>query len=333
MNRESELKLWLNDVLQHTNYRILPLAGDASFRRYYRLITGSASYVVMDAPPPEEPGRFVHIAQLLSKNGLSVPEIRHQNLKQGFLVLSDFGNDLYLDALTDRTVDVLYDDAMKALVRMQTCSVDSLPIFDRGLLNKQMKLFSEWYVEKHLKIAFTANMEKIVAPMYEILFDTFSMQPQVFVHRDYHSRNLMIIAKDSPGILDFQDAVMGPITYDLVSLFQDCYISWPRKKIEQWIANYHQLLLERKMITKKVDLSEFVRWFDLTGLQRHLKNLGIFARLNYRDGKANYLEDMPTVFNNILDTCERYAFLNPLRIFLMDIAKRDNLMLETICVR
>jgi hypothetical protein len=287
----------------------------------------------MDAPPPEEPSRFVHIAQLLNQHDLSVPEIRYQNLKQGFLVLSDFGDDLYLNALNENTVDTLYHDAMNALLKMQVCSSDGLPLFDRSLLSKQMGLFSEWYVEKHLKIVFSSYMEKVLSPIYEILFDTFSLQPQVFVHRDYHSRNLMILPKESPGILDFQDAVVGPITYDLVSLFQDCYISWPRDKIENWINDYYQLLIERKMISTKIDLSEFTRWFDLTGLQRHLKNLGIFARLNYRDGKANYLKDMPTVLNNILGTCDRYAFLSPLKNFLMEIAKTDNMQLESVCVR
>lgn len=333
MDRESELKLWLNDVFQHTNYRILPLAGDASFRRYYRMITDNASYVIMDAPPPEEPGRFVHIAQLLNQHGLSVPEIRYQNLKQGFLVLSDFGDSLYLNALGENTVDTLYRDAMISLVKMQTCSSEGLPLFDQNLLNKQMRLFSEWYVEKHLQTIFNSDMEKVLSPIYNILFDTFNIQPQVFVHRDYHSRNLMILSEGNPGILDFQDAVIGPITYDLVSLFQDCYISWPRPKIDNWINQYYQLLVERKMISATIGLTEFTRWFDLTGLQRHLKNLGIFARLNYRDGKANYLKDMPTVLSNILGTCDRYAFLSPLKNLLRDISKADNLQLESVCVR
>lgn len=316
MNRETLLDLYLKSVLK-TGFKRVPLAGDASARRYFRVYgEAGTQYVVMDAPPPEVPAVFAKMAALLAQQGLQVPKVLYSDLEQGFLVLTDFGDRLYLGELTEVSADQLYQKAFVALHTIQTCS-PTLPLFNRDFFDRQIGIFEEWYLKKHQKFS-QDNLQKtqdVLNPIYEKLFEVWQAQPQVFVHRDYHSRNLMILPEYSPGILDFQDAMIGPITYDLVSLLQDCYISWPRERVQSWALNFYQAAQEKKRFNRPVTDAEFLRWFDLTGIQRHLKNLGIFARLHYRDNKSGYLKDIPQVLKYIFETCDRYTELKSLLSF------------------
>lgn len=314
MNREIILDAWLNQVLKTEAFKRSPLAGDASFRRYYRVTALGQSYVVMDAPPPETPEIFVDVAKSLSQQGLSVPIVLANDQLNGFLLLSDFGDRLYLGELSERSADGLYHLAFEALLQMQKCKAE-LPVFDRAFLERQWNIFHQWYLITHKGFQDNSQLE-MLHPIYQHLCDVIEIQPQVFVHRDYHSRNLMILENGGPGILDFQDAMKGPITYDLVSLLQDCYIAWPREQVIRWVKHVQTRSEELGLLTGSISQAEFLRWFDWTGVQRHLKNLGIFARLNHRDGKSGYLNDIPRVLCYILDTCRRYSELHPLGTFL-----------------
>ncbi len=312
MNRETLLDVYLKSVLK-TDFKCVPLAGDASARRYFRVYAKTGTqYVVMDAPPPEVPAVFAKMAALLAQQGLQVPKVLYSDLDQGFLVLTDFGDRLYLGELTEASADQLYQKAFTALHTIQTC-FPILPLFDRDFFDRQLGIFEEWYLKKHQK--FSHESQDLLNPIYEKLFEVWQAQPQVFVHRDYHSRNLMILPEDSPGILDFQDAMIGPITYDLVSLLQDCYISWPRERVQNWVLDFYDAAQEKKRFNRQVSDAEFLRWFDFTGVQRHLKNLGIFTRLHYRDNKSGYLKDIPQVLKYIFEACDRYSELKPLLRF------------------
>lgn len=321
MNREQILDYWLNQVLMTNDFQRVSLAGDASFRRYYRIFVREQRYVVMDAPPPEAPHLFMEIASALADIGISVPLIVASELTNGFLLLSDLGDRLYLPELNTQTADVLYTDAFQALLKIQSCKAP-VPQFDKPLLQRQLGIFREWFLGKHKGLTSDLLVSKIspaklqiLDTIYDKLIKTIEDQPQVFVHRDYHSRNLMILENGNPGVIDFQDAVIGPITYDLVSLLQDCYIIWPRARVVDWVADYQNLATKHGLLSKTVSRSEFLRWFDWTGLQRHLKNLGIFSRLNYRDGKIQYLKDIPYVLHYVQETSARYSELNDLWTF------------------
>jgi len=318
MTRREQLDQWLKTALETTDYRVAPLAGDASFRSYHRVWVGEKSYVVMDAPPPESPKQFMDIAALLAGEGLTVPVVLGAELSIGFLLLSDFGDRLYLNELNNETADALYQTAFAALLKIQAIKADS-PNFDRSLLETQRGVFEEWYLQKNKSIRLSSGLKAILDPINEQIYQVIEAQPKVLVHRDYHSRNLMILAEDSPGILDFQDAIIGPITYDLVSLLQDCYISWPRERVEQWVEAYREQAVSRGLLSSSVRPETFLQWFDWTGLQRHLKNLGVFSRLNIRDNKPGYLKSIPQVLHYIFETCERYTALKPLQIFLMSL--------------
>lgn len=316
MQREQLLDEWLKCVLKTDHFKRVSLAGDASARRYFRVAIEGEHYVVMDAPPPEIPRVFADIAVALEQHGLQVPKVIHADFEHGFLLLSDLGDRLYLSELNEVSADQLYQNAFEALLKIQHCQ-KKLPLFDQAFLYRQVEIFEEWYLKKHK--AFTPSdlkrTQAILNPIYETLFEVCRNQPQVFVHRDYHSRNLMILPGNSLGILDFQDAMTGPITYDLVSLLQDCYIAWPRERIQNWAHDFYEKAKIAKLLTGPETYSEFLRWFDLTGLQRHLKNLGIFARLHYRDNKSGYLNDIPQVLKYISETCHRYVELQPLLNF------------------
>jgi aminoglycoside/choline kinase family phosphotransferase len=285
------LKDWLQRVgLEY--HALAPASADASFRRYFRIETDAGSFIVMDAPPEQEDCRpFVRVSALLTALGLHVPEVLRQDLAQGYLLLTDLGTDMYLPALNDATVDRLYGDAMAALLRLQGHGPADLPPYDQALLLQEMALFRDWYLQRHLGLELDAAAGRIIDQAFTVLAEAARQQPVVIVHRDYHSRNLMI-SRPNPGILDFQDAVNGPLTYDLVSLLRDCYIAWPRARVEAWVAEYHRQLLDAGIV-RDVGAEQFLRWFDWMGIQRHLKASGIFARLNYRDGKAGYLKDIP----------------------------------------
>lgn len=309
--REQILDHWLSKVLQTNHFTRLPLAGDASFRRYYRVQVNEQRYVVMDAPPPEAPQIFRDIALVLQGQGISVPSVMAYEFTEGFLLLSDFGDRLYLSELTEQTADRLYHDAFQVLLKMQQCQAE-LPVFDGAFLSRQFGIFQEWFLGKHKGISDPQSSHTILKPIYDKLSETIALQPQVFVHRDYHSRNLMIIEEGNPGVLDFQDAMIGPITYDLVSLLQDCYITWPRHRVVQWTKDFQWQAQEKGLLSGQESEAEFLRWLDWTGLQRHLKNLGIFSRLYYRDGKSQYLKDIPRVLHYIKETSLRYSELTSL---------------------
>jgi aminoglycoside/choline kinase family phosphotransferase len=316
--RLEQLKRWLDTELTLRDYTIAPASADASFRRYFRVRHGGSSFIVMDAPPEKEDSRpFVDVARRLFGAGLNVPEVLDQDLAQGFLLLSDLGSTPYLGALNETSVERLYGDALGALVSIQACACDGLPPYDRALLLREMELFREWLVGKHLGIALDTGRQAMLDAAFGLLADNALGQPQVFVHRDYHSRNLMLTGRNNPGILDFQDAVCGALTYDLVSLLKDCYIAWPRAQVEDWALGYQELALQSGVLREEhEDPQQFLRWFDLMGAQRHLKAAGIFARLNHRDGKPGYLADIPRTLGYITDLADRHPELDPLAGFI-----------------
>ncbi|MCG6887478.1 MAG: phosphotransferase [Proteobacteria bacterium] len=306
--RFERLQLWLPEVAGIADCDITPASADASFRRYFRIRFDGQSRIVMDAPPAQEDCHpFVQISALLSDIGLHVPEVLVEDLEQGFLLLTDLGERMYLDELNGRSVGALYGDAMQALLRLQAYGPAPLPAYDQDLLWREMELFREWYLGRHLGLALTPDQQAIIDQVFHFLSESALQQPRVIVHRDYHSRNLMV-SDPNPGILDFQDAVMGPVSYDLVSLLRDCYIAWPQQQVQHWLQDYHRQLLDRQIIDG-VSLAEFQRWFDLMGIQRHLKASGIFARLNYRDGKPGYLADIPRTLAYVLDVGQGYPEL------------------------
>jgi len=313
--RLEQLTDWVRATLANPNLAIEVASADASFRRYFRARGGDDTWIVMDAPPDKENvGPFIAVAEMLIAAGVNAPRIVARNLKLGFLLLSDLGSRTYLTALAqpDR-VDTLYDDAMAALASMQAgCAprVAELPAYDAELLRREMELFPEWFMRRHLDIDIDAPTRRVLDAAFERLIESALAQPRVFVHRDYHSRNLMTTIGEArlggnPGVLDFQDAVYGPITYDLVSLLRDCYIAWPAEKVSAWASAYRQRA-ESKGLMSPVDEATWQRWFDLMGVQRHLKAIGIFARLWHRDGKPGYLGDIPRTLGYIRSVLPRY---------------------------
>lgn len=273
----------------------------------------------MDAPPPiEDVGSFVQVAHLLERAGVTVPGVHAVDREQGFVLLDDLGNLRYLDELTAETADRLYRDAIEALVTYQQ-AVDirccGRAQYDEDLLRRELGLFREWYLERLLGMRLEAADGALLEETAAILIQSALEQPRVFVHRDYHSRNLMVCLDGNPGILDFQDAVIGPITYDLASLLRDCYISWPEPRVDRWIACYLENARAGGLAIRCED-AQFRRWFDLMGLQRHLKAIGIFSRLKLRDGKDGYLGDIPRTLRYVTDVCDRYGELSGFAAFL-----------------
>lgn len=309
------LHRWLHDDLGLNEVSITPASEDASFRRYFRASWDGSTAIVMDAPPERENcAVFMDITARLLQCGVNVPAVRASNLEQGFLLIDDLGTDLYLDVLTPENADRLYSDAIDALVRFQArADTSGLPPFDETLLRREMSLFNDWLVGRHLHIDITAAIEKIFTDTFSFLVDSALEQPRVFVHRDYHSRNLLINRRN-PGIVDYQDAVYGPLTYDLVSLLKDCYIQWPRARVLSWLAEFRHKC--RAKPSQQVSDEQFLRWFDLMGVQRHLKASGIFARLLHRDGKPGFIGDIPRTLSYILELEPHYPELFPLTGFI-----------------
>lgn len=271
----------------------------------------------MDAPPDKEQLEpFSTIAEQLFDIGLNVPEIIARNVAEGFLLLGDLGTTSYLDQLNEDTVDRLYGDALGALAVLQTCGPNTLPAYDKELLLTEMALFRDWFVTKHLNIELKAEEDRQLASVFEMLADSALEQPQVPVHRDYHSRNLMVDSHN-PGVIDFQDAVIGPVTYDLVSLLRDCYIAWPEEQVAEWVEGYHDIALDHGIL-RQPNANQFKKWFDWMGLQRHLKAIGIFARLFHRDGKSGYLKDIPRTLNYLIEVSAKYTELEPFNKLLTD---------------
>ena len=295
---------------------LAPASADASFRRYFRIDSQNpdfGSLIIMDAPPQHEPlNTFIQVDLLLAEAGLNVPQILEQNLVEGFLLLNDLGNKTYLSELNENTADHLYQAATTALIKMQLASKPNvLPNYDAPLLQRELDLFPEWYLGKHLGIKLNTSQDLQLKQAFELIIQNNLAQAKVYVHRDYHSRNLMVTEKNNPGVLDFQDAVYGPITYDASSLWRDAYIAWPEEKIIDWVIKFWEQG-RRAGLDMPTDFGQFYRDFEWMGLQRHLKVLGIFARLFHRDGKDGYLKDIPLVLKCAIATANRYIELKPL---------------------
>ncbi len=324
-DRLGALKAWVADVIASADYEIRPASEDASFRRYFRITVPGRSFIVMDAPPDKEDTRpFVRIAERLLGLGLNVPEVFEHDPEAGFVLLGDLGDQTYLRHLNPDTVERLYGDALGSLIVLQTGTFsdpDFLPPYDHALLTREMELFREWYLERHLELKLSAADHAVLDRAFAALAQSALAQPRVWVHRDYHSRNLMLTRRNNPGILDFQDAVSGPVTYDLVSLLRDCYIAWPRALVEDWVKGYHELALQSGLPVGE-DENEFLRWFDRMGVQRHLKATGIFARLHHRDGKPGFLRDIPRVLDYILAVSARCPELGALHEMLDRLPRR-----------
>ena len=318
MTIESPLNLiheWLTVTLKTSDYELSPASSDASFRRYFRVEHQQQTFILMDAPPEhEELGPFIRIANLLSDNKVNAPEIFAQSVEHGFLLLTDFGNQSLLTTLNETNADSLYKLATNELIAIQETSTENIAFanYDKALLLQEMSLFPEWFLNKHLDL----NEPDFLTGTFDALITNAIEQPQVLVHRDYHSRNLMVTNEQQLGVIDFQDAVIGPISYDLVSLFRDCYIAWPEADIDRWLNDYLTLAKQKKLLDETVHQQQFKRWFDLMGLQRHIKVLGIFCRLYYRDGKSNYLNDLPLTLRYVIDVASRYPEFDELVNYL-----------------
>ena len=320
--RLEQLRRWL--ALQPSSLRLQPeslrpASADASFRRYFRLDAGKATLVAMDAPPDKEDSRpYVHVAALLTAAGLNAPRIVAQDLAQGFLLLSDLGTATYLSALNVGTADSLFADAIDALIKWQLASrSDTLPPYDEALLRRELNLFPEWYVARHLQFTLLPAQQQALDDAFRVIVAACLAQPRVYVHRDFMPRNLMVI-DPNPGVLDFQDAVYGPITYDVASLFRDAFISWEEERVLDWTIRFWEKA-RHVGLPVDADFSNFWRAFEWMGLQRHLKVLGIFARINYRDGKPHYLADTPRFVKYVRHVAHRYVALAPLARLLDDL--------------
>lgn len=313
--RLAALEQWLVDACQLSAFTVAPASGDASFRRYFRVtLPDGGTRIAMDAPPDKEDCRpFVAVAGQLAATGLHVPAILAQDLAQGFLLLEDLGSTHYLDALSTESADRLYGDALGALLSLQACGPrDGLPAYDAALLQREMALFSDWLLDRHLGLTVSAAEQAMLDASFAALAANALAQPQVCVHRDYHSRNLLLPPTGlTPGVIDFQDAVIGPVTYDLVSLLKDCYVAWPQERVDAWALSYFEQAVPSGVLLAEHE-NDFLRWFDLMGAQRHLKAAGIFARLNHRDGKSGYLKDIPRTLGYIVAAAERQPALQGL---------------------
>ncbi|MHC9511472.1 aminoglycoside phosphotransferase family protein [Kangiella sp. M94] len=309
-SRQEALKFWAYAKIRTLNPHVgnmewSMVSGDASFRRYFRWGNDQQSWICVDAPPEHENSeQFITVADMLQV--VNAPQVLAYDLADGFMLLSDLGDQLYLPLLLNPSqsapdADALYKNAIDSLVTMQSIEdADSLPAYDSNLLNTEMELFREWFLGRYLNYRLSEQEHLLLDKTFEQLTRSAQAQPQVFVHRDYHSRNIMYIEGQEPGIIDFQDAVYGPITYDLLSLLRDCYIQWPQDKVLAWVDYY----IEQSPFS--LEKQTFLRWFDWMGLQRHIKVAGIFSRLNFRDGKSDYLKDIPLTLNYILQQAENY---------------------------
>ena len=346
IDRKKSLQLWVNEQAKllkgdHvTAGELEMISGDASFRQYYRLTVNNSTLIAVDAPPETEDNpAFVAIAEALLRAGISAPLPHAYDMKQGFLLLSDLGDQQLLGLLNQDSVDTYYHKAIQSLILMQkipasdyrhsnTDSTEngwsfSCPDYDHKRLHDEMHLFSNWFLPRYLELHLDSTDCETLTRTYEILAQSALEQPGVFVHRDYHSRNIMVLGDGQLSMIDFQDGVMGPITYDLVSLLKDCYVSWPVEQVQKWAEDYRKEAVKAGLLTENAGNEEFskaqfFKWFDWMGVQRHLKAIGIFARLNIRDGKPGYLKDIPRTFNYILEVGRRYPELEPLHRFLVN---------------
>lgn len=312
-DRRASLERWLAAELKGARFSLAPASEDASFRRYFRAtLDDGASYVAMDAPPDREDCRpFVHVAGLLAGAGVHAPRVHAQDLNAGFLLLSDLGTRTYLQELNEANAGALLGDAIDALVRWQLASrPGELPPYDAALLRRELGLFPEWYVARHRAVSLNEQQKSALEGIFRLLVASALAQPRVYVHRDYMPRNLMV-CEPNPGVLDFQDAVFGPIAYDMVSLVRDAFLSWNEEQVLDLCVRYWDKA-KRAALPVDPDFAEFWRSLEWLGLQRHLKVLGIFARINYRDGKPKYLADTPRFIGYVRAVAKRYSALAPL---------------------
>ncbi len=324
--RLNALKQWVSSMPDINARSIEPASADASFRRYFRVIEQDRTTIVMDAPPEKEDIQpFIDIAQRLQQQDVHVPHILAVENDQGYLLLEDLGNRDYLATLKEDNADNLYTDAINALLRIQSAEYSGLPEYDQGLLLNEMELFSNWFLNTHLGVKLNRTEQQNLSTIYQALAASALEQPTTFTHRDYHSRNLMVTDQNNPGVIDFQDAANGPFTYDLVSLLRDCYITWPKKRIEKWHNLYLKKYLQQNP-ENQVSKQQFLAWFDLMGVQRHLKAIGIFSRLSHRDNKHGYLGDIPTTLAYITSIGQHYPLLKP----LLDIIKNYDIEAQVL---
>ena len=296
-------------ALADADLQVTTVAGDASARRYFRLVQGDHAWMLADSPPESQKNsEFLAIRDILQKAQIRVPDLIAADLEQGFLLLEDFGDELLLSRLNEGSADAQYSPALVILQQLSAISTEALPVaaYDRALLTEELGRFGEWFVEAMLGHRLSASERALIAAFDEALIASALEQPRVLVHRDFHSRNLMLLANGSLGVIDFQDAVIGPVTYDLVSLCKDCYICWPRDRVEAWALAHWQWLTEAGRLPG-VSAPAFLQWFDWMGLQRHTKVLGTFARLHLRDGKSGYLDDLPMVLAYVRETLAHYS--------------------------
>ncbi|KGI78709.1 aminoglycoside phosphotransferase family protein [Oleiagrimonas soli] len=310
--RSRQCLRWTRQRLDDAGATLEIASADASFRSYYRAHSGGRSLIVMDAPPDQEDiAPWLAIGERLRAAGLHAPEVLAADVAQGFVLMGDLGSTHYLDVLDEGNVDALYGEAMDALARMQTrLDTDALPPYDEAFLVREMELLPTWFLERHLGLTPDCGQWDVLELAFRRMAVSALAQPKVFVHRDFHSRNLLVVDDNGPGIIDFQGALAGPLTYDLASLLRDCYIAWDRERVEAWTESYRARLRAAGTLSAEVDATRFLRWFDLIGLQRHVKVLGIFCRLHYRDGKHGYLRDLPRVLDYVLDVAGRHAELH-----------------------
>lgn len=322
--RLEQLRGWLGACLGSSAFELKPASADASFRRYFRVrVDGARSLIAMDAPPEREDCRpFVRVAALLRAAGVNAPEVIAQDLARGFLLLTDLGDTTYLAALNEANADRLFADAIDALINWQLASREGvLPPYDEALLRRECDLFPEWYVGRHLARALSGAQREALSDAITLVVTRSLAQPTVFVHRDYMPRNLMV-SDPNPGVIDFQDAVHGPITYDLASLMRDAFVSWDEARVIDWTARYWERA-KRRGLPVDPDFGAFYRDFEWMGLQRHLKVIGIFARIYYRDGKGGYLEDTPRFLAYARAVAGRYQELAPLARLLDQLGQRE----------
>lgn len=302
--RLQQLTNWIKETWPEATLSVA--SADASFRRYFRIHLEDKTMIAMDAPPEKEDSSpFIDITQRLLKADVHAPEIIKHSVEQGFMVLSDLGSTPYLDRLNKETSDDLYAAAITELIKIQQAESQGLPLYTKALLQQEMQLMPDWFLGTHLQLNLDKSQQKIISDTSVDLTHAVLAQPQTFVHRDYHSRNLMLMKNNNPAVIDYQDAVLGAITYDLVSLLRDCYIAWPNDKVEQWALAYRDQAVVAGVI-ESVDDQTFMRWFDLMGLQRHIKVLGIFSRLYHRDGKENYLNDLPQTLDYVMQVGKKH---------------------------
>ena len=332
--RRNALAAWTAEALGTADLALAPASSDASFRRYFRIAPptpwqGHATLIAMDAPPPMEDCRpFARIAKLLTDAGVHAPQVLAADFERGFLLLTDLGARTYLAGLDAASAPRLYSDAIDALIRWQSATRDGvLPPYDEALLTRELALFPDWYVGRHLDRSLSPAQAETLARAFRLILDNNLAQPRVYVHRDYHSRNLMV-TDPNPGVLDFQDAVTGPITYDLVSLLRDAYVAWDEELQLDWAVRYWERA-RKAALPVGADFGAFWRDFEWMGVQRQLKVLGIFARLSYRDGKTAYRDDMPRVLAYLRAACERYRALGPLLALIDELEGRAAVVVHT----